>query len=416
MSINNINNDFSTMFLQQPNTVQNNVRQISQIDERINFVENKIEKNKQLSQATKEMMVVNRQLSETTKEMMVMLKEKIAVKDKSIELNKDYIQTVKESKELGEKRIVLLQESKQIDREIINIHERTIGKLQALLDRNSSKIDLSDAKGNSLIVTDSAKSNMPTSYKPSTAQLKVLTNQTNDEVGKDIYIKNVRELGGSLIYKRTTFVSSTTPLVKEFKENYDDLILLRKDLIPKIKSNEEIINKNKEILQNYSASITGEKIGSRKEENAIAILIEKNAALEKVNSVYINKMVEANNVYMDIIKIPLMEQEKINKADELLVNNNKSSASELYNQILISRPNSEKEVDENYRPLDEQLRQASKLYMNLQKIQNTLKIDLLSEKDLVVSCIAAHTTGKYSVSKNEVINMIDNGFFYSSID
>ena len=237
----------------------------------------------------------------------------IELTKENINLRKDYIQTVKESKELGEKRIVLLQESKQIDREIINIHERTISKLQALLDRNSSKIDLSDAKSNSLIVTDSAKSNMPTSYKPSTAQLKVLTNQTNDEVGKDIYIKNVRELGGSLIYKRTTFVSSTTPLVKEFKENYDDLILLRKELIPKIKSNEEIINKNKEILQNYSASITGEKIGSRKEENAIAVLIEKNAALEKVNSVYINKMVEAKNVYMDIIKIPLMEQEKISE-------------------------------------------------------------------------------------------------------
>ena len=402
MSINNINNDFSAMFLQQPNTVQNNVRQISKIDERINFVENKIEKNKQLSQATKEMMVVNRQLSETTKEMMVMLKEKIAVKDKSIELNKDYIQTVKESRE--------------IDREIINIHERTINKLQSMLDRNSSKIDGSDVKGNSLIVIDSVKPNMPTSYKPSPAQLKTLTNQTNNDESKDIYIKNVRELGSSLIYRRTTFVPNTTPLIKEYKENYDDLILLRKELIPKIKSNKEIINKNKEILQNYSASITGEKIGSRKEENAIAILIEKNAALEKVNSVYINKMVEANNVYMDIIKIPLMEQEKINKADELLVNNNKSSASELYNQILISRPNSGKEVDENYRPLDEQLRQASKLYMNLQKIQNTLKIDLLSEKDLVVSCIAAHTTGKYSVSKNEVINMIDNGFFYSSID
>jgi hypothetical protein len=402
MSINNINNDFSAMFLQQPNTVQNNVRQISKIDERINFVENKIEKNKQLSQATKEMMVVNRQLSETTKEMMVMLKEKIAVKDKSIELNKDYIQTVKESRE--------------IDREIINIHERTINKLQSMLDRNSSKIDGSDVKGNSLIVIDSVKPNMPTSYKPSPAQLKTLTNQTNNDESKDIYIKNVRELGSSLIYRRTTFVPNTTPLIKEYKENYDDLILLRKELIPKIKSNEEIINKNKEILQNYSASITGEKIGSRKEENAIAILIEKNAALEKVNSVYINKMVEANNVYMDIIKIPLMEQEKINKADELLVNNKKSSASELYNQILISRPNSEKKVDENYRPLDEQLRQASKLYMSLQKIQNTLKIDLLSEKDLVVSCIAAHTTGKYSVSKNEVINMIDNGFFYSSID
>ena len=241
-----------------------------------------------------------------------------------------------------------------------------------------------------------------------------MANQTSDETSKDVYIKNVRELGNSLVYKRTTFVPNTTPLVEEYKANFNDLMLLRKDLIPKIKSNEEIITKNKETLQNYYKSITGEKIGSRKEEDAIAVLIEKNAVLEKENSMYISKMVEANNTYMDIIKIPLMEQEKINKADELLITNKKSSACEVYNQILISRPNSEKEVDDNYRHLDEQLRQVSKLYMSLQRIQNKLKTDLLSEKDFVVSYIAAHTTGKYSVSKNEVINMIDNSFFYSS--
>ena len=241
-AIQNINNNVNELIMTRPNTlnIQSVDVKIARIDKEINVRE-----------------------------------KYIGTLDNHIKLTKDYIQTVKESKELGEKRISLLQD--------------TNNKLQALLDRNSSKIDLSDAKSNSLIVTDSAKSNMPTSYKPSPAQLKVLANQTNDEVGRDIYIKNVRELGGSLIYKRTTFVSSTTPLVKEFKENYDDLILLRKELIPKIKSNEEIINKNKEILQNYSASITGEKIGSRKEENAIAVLIEKNAALEKVNSVYINK-------------------------------------------------------------------------------------------------------------------------------
>jgi hypothetical protein len=320
--------------------------------------------------------------------------------DKEIDARKQYI--------------VLLEESKEIDREIINIHENTINKLQALLDRNSNKIDVSDVKDNSLIVTESTKSNMSTSYKPSPTQLKILTNQTSDETSKDVYIKNVRELGNSLIYKRTTFVPNTTPLVEEYKANFNDLMILRKDLIPKIKSNEEIITKNKENLQNYYKSITGEKIGSRKEEDAIAVLIEKNTVLEKENSMYIGKMVEANNTYMDIIKIPLMEQEKINKADELLITNKKSSACEVYNQILISRPNSEKEVDDNYRPLDEQLRQASKLYMSLQRIQDKLKTDLLSEKDLVVSYIAAHTTGKYSVSKNEVINMIDNRFFYSS--
>ena len=340
--------------------------------------------------------------------------KEINVREKYVETLDNHIKLTKENINLRKDYIQTVKESREIDREIINIHERTINKLQSLLDRNSNKIDGLDEKGNSLIITDSAKPNMPTSYKPSPAQLKVLTNQTNGEVGKDIYIKNVRELGSSLIYRRTTFVSNTTPLIKEYKENYNDLMLLRNELIPKIKSNEETITKNKEFLQNYSKSITGEKIGSRKEEDAIAVLIEKNTVLEKENSMYISKIVEANNTYMDIIKIPLMEQEKINKADELLLTNEKSSADEVYNQILISRPNSEKEVDDNYRPLDEQLRQVSKLYMSLQRIQNKLKIDLLSEKDFVASYIASHTTGKYSVNKNEVINMIDNRFFYSS--
>ena len=340
--------------------------------------------------------------------------KEINVREKYVETLDNHIKLTKENINLRKDYIQTVKESREIDREIINIHERTINKLQSLLDRNSNKIDGLDEKGNSLFITDSAKPNMPTSYKPSPAQLKVLTNQTNGEVGKDIYIKNVRELGSSLIYRRTTFVSNTTPLIKEYKENYNDLMLLRNELIPKIKSNEETITKNKEFLQNYSKSITGEKIGSRKEEDAIAVLIEKNTVLEKENSMYISKIVEANNTYMDIIKIPLMEQEKINKADELLLTNEKSSADEVYNQILISRPNSEKEVDDNYRPLDEQLRQVSKLYMSLQRIQNKLKIDLLSEKDFVASYIASHTTGKYSVNKNEVINMIDNRFFYSS--
>ena len=398
--IHNISNSLNTIFLQQPNVVQNNVRQInqnqrqiSQIDKKINFVENKIVKNKQLSQITKEMMAT--------------LKEKMVLTDKNINLRMDYIQTLKESKELGEKRVVIIEN-------MIGLLQDTNNKLQALLDRNTSKIDVSEIRANSLVVTDGIKSNISSSYKPNPAQLKVLINQTSDQGSKDVYIKNVRELGNSLIYRRTTLVPNTTPLVKEYKENYNAMMLLRKELIPKIKSNEEIITKNKESLQNYSKSITGEKIGSRKEEDAIAVLIEKNAVLEKENSMYIGKMVEANNTYMDIIKIPLMEQEKINKADELLIINKKSSAYEVYNQILISRPNSEKEVDDNYRPLDEQLRQAAKLYMSLQRIQNKLKTDLLSEKDFVVSYIAAHTTGKYSVSKNEVINMLDNGFLYSS--
>lgn len=117
--INNTINVSNTMSLQQPSTLQGSVRlinqsknMISQIDEKINCVENKIAKNDHVIKVSKEMIVAI---------------------DESIRLNKDYIQTLKESK--------------QIDREIINIHERTINRLQALIDRKwDKKIDVSDVK------------------------------------------------------------------------------------------------------------------------------------------------------------------------------------------------------------------------------------------------------------------------------
>jgi predicted nucleic acid-binding Zn-ribbon protein len=116
--IHNISNSLNTIFLEQPNAVQNTQRQINQIDVRINAEENKIVKNRQLSEITKEMIVVNRVLYNS---------------------NNEIIKLYQESKELGEKRIDLMEK-------IIALKQDTNDKLQALLDRNSSKIDISDVK------------------------------------------------------------------------------------------------------------------------------------------------------------------------------------------------------------------------------------------------------------------------------
>ena len=75
--------------------------------------------------------IVNTKIAKINKE--INIREKyIGALDNHIRLTKEYIKTIKESQELGEKRISLLQD--------------TNDKLQALLDRNSCKIDISDVK------------------------------------------------------------------------------------------------------------------------------------------------------------------------------------------------------------------------------------------------------------------------------
>jgi hypothetical protein len=107
----------------------------------------------------------------------------------------------------------------------------------------------------------------------------------------------------------------------------------------------------------------------------------------------------------------------IQNADLLLKTTKYNEALIIYDEIIEKNPDISKiKVDDKYRPLDEQLRLVSKEYMNLQKLQIRLNLNFLSNQNLVVSYITAHVHGKYSVNKSEVINMINNQFYYPSID
>ena len=64
-------------------------------------------------------------------------------------------------------------------------------------------------------------------------------------------------------------------------------------------------------------------------------------------------------------------------------------------------------------PLDEQLRQASKLYILLQNIINRLHLNKEARLDLFASAIAAHTRGKFSLSKIEALDMLNKQFYYA---
>ncbi len=89
------------------------------------------------------------------------------------------------------------------------------------------------------------------------------------------------------------------------------------------------------------------------------------------------------------------------------------NALKVYNSILSNRYEFKEELRSDYMPLDEQLRQASELYILLQRIINRLNLDEDSRLDLFASAIASHTRGRFSLSKIEALDMISKQFYYA---
>lgn len=121
--------------------------------------------------------------------------------------------------------------------------------------------------------------------------------------------------------------------------------------------------------------------------------------------------------YRDLIR----EMYKINQtfilyaADFSLSNGNHKKAIEMYNLALSNRFKYEHEnqkLDCDYIPVEEELRQASKLYVSLQPMVDRLSLDD-ARLDLFSSSIAAHTRGKFNLSKAEVLDMISKQFYYA---
>ena len=137
--------------------------------------------------------------------------------------------------------------------------------------------------------------------------------------------------------------------------------------------------------------------------------------LNKVGNLH-NKVNEfkATNQGLNISEVePLDNKAILREADLRLELGNTKEALKGYNKIIFNREN--KPVPDNYRPIEEKLRQASRLYMDFQPLVENLNINNALKLKLYCTGIAAHTTGIFSLSKAEVLHMINNQFFYESI-
>lgn len=136
--------------------------------------------------------------------------------------------------------------------------------------------------------------------------------------------------------------------------------------------------------------------------------------LNKVDNLH-NKVNEfkATNKDLKIVKVePLDNKAILREADLRLELGNTKEALNGYNKLIANREN--KPVPNDYKPVEEKLRQASKLYMEFHPLIESLAISNVLKMKLYCTGISAHTNGSFSLSKAEVLHMINNQFFYPS--
>lgn len=127
----------------------------------------------------------------------------------------------------------------------------------------------------------------------------------------------------------------------------------------------------------------------------------------------INKTNVLKNVKQDVQtpKVNTLDNKTIlREADLRLELGNTKEAIKGYEKIISQKEN--KPVEENYKPIEEKLRQTSKLYMEFQPLIDKLNISKDLKMNLYCAGISAHTNEDFYVSKFEVLHMIKNQFFY----
>ena len=205
----------------------------------------------------------------------------------------------------------------------------------------------------------------------------------------------------------------------------------RDDLIKEeIQATKEEIQARKEIIANNNKLIDTLEKGLAELAPFKAYCIEQlrlnaNAAYNSSNSINSeitkidnlhNKANEfkGNNQDLNIAKVePLDNKAILKEADLRLELGNTKEALNGYNKIIANRENNP--IPNDYKPIEEKLRQASKLYMEFQPLIENLAISNALKMKLYCTGIAAHTTGMFNISKAEALHMIKSQFYYPSL-
>jgi hypothetical protein len=413
-AIQSINYNIPAIYSPQRRAVQN----VQNIDGKIAKIDRKLESNNQIISLYYDK------------------KEKL---QNLIKSNDEYIKTLQESKALGEKRIVLLQESKALDRERINALHTVINGLQALIDR-AKGLNVAPALSKELEALskkDAVLKEQTAVIDDKAAKLAIKVEHQGKELAKlgsnappattsenQAVIVSSKDTSQVVqVYQPTTDQVRSISLANLSGKEWDDRWIDKSTVrIEKIKNEVMNIVNNPPVESRYKAEWHISKI-----ERMMDSLDDRMWASRSILQYHSSdeqkpkylQLVEDDTILLNKLKESLARYNigtNIQKADRLLTSGQYDKALKAYDEIIEKTNILTTEADENYRPLDEQLRLTAKEYMNLQKIEERSNLNIFSNQDLVVSYITAHVNGHYSVNKSEVINMISNQFFYSPVD
>lgn len=364
----------------------------------------------------------------------------VSSRDEHIEQRK----LLAESREINSKRMLITQESIDINKKKIELLEENNRLLLGLLEKRGFKVDNNDITTNSKELTllnakverlenrenslkeksinlDTKLDKLALKVDHTEKQAAKLENKIEDKPqnptindnskNTDEYKNNIRALGKSLTYTSISRAPSTMPKVQGFENEYTNFHLLNKDLAPKIEKNIEEIKANKSILENYNKGLSNHAIGSRQEEDKIGQIIDRISFLENENKEYLSSIRKAKSQYMDLIKNSVTAKQYTN---ELIKSGSIKEAQDVCNNIISSKAKDVNSpiVDKNYVPSDEKLRSAASEVM---KLQDMFGSKIRSNENLVSSYISAFSEGRASVTKDEVLNMLQNAFVYTNI-
>ena len=347
---------------------------ISVIDKEIKVTEQFVESNKKIKNTTEQL---------------------ISSQKKSIDLNKESLDASKKLLEGGEKLIKLHQEQKENLNKRIDLYKKLVNNL----DNTSAEIVASGERAKAEILAFGERSQ---------AKFQALL----DRKGKRSNNTELTTTTHKLEESKNSIIPSTQKVLDTstsgkpnptYNEINDRLAAIRAKRLNKPDTLNTVVsvnnrNNTKEVSVALPENKTSVSVGTQT-DNTVAVVTPKKTVTA------IDQGTQTEN------KLSKQEITDLTKeADRLAIKGDYKEAQKKYDKILKSYGNDDKGVSKDYRPLDEQLRLAGKLYIKIKRVQEATKAEM--PVLLEASIVAAHVSKHISFGRMQALHMIENMFYY----
>ena len=269
-------------------------------------------------------------------------------------------------KENNCKKINIVNDTKS---KMTAVYDRANAKFQALLDRKSKRSNNTELTTTTPKLEESKNSIIPSTQKVLDTSTSGKPNPTSNEINDRLAAIRAKRLN--------KIVEPNTTVSVNNRNNTKEVSL---------------------VLPENKASVS---VGTQT-DNTVAVVTPK----KTVTAIDQGTQTENKLSKQDVAKLSF-------QAFYFVLESKYKEAQEKYDTILNQNESSKKEITKDYIPLDEQLRRASKMYLEIQGIQRLNYLKNMP-KELEASILAVNINQYISLSKMEALNMIENMFYYSA--